>query len=246
MRSLLLLTSTVAPPPGVPFLHVTDPEERRRQYEAAAMAWTRVTEPLGIRLLIVDSSPEVTDSLRSFQENVQAMNTLTRTVELAHEPAAADQHRDGKGIGEAHILRRAMAHIRPDESDVVKCTGRLVVRQPLELFPTHRDGIMCLLSPALDWADSRLFAAPVAVVQKYFLHLDDNINEKAGVFFEHVFARAILSALGDGIPFRPWPTIPQLTGVAGSTGRRYDTLGSRLRARIQDRLRSHLTPHVPL
>jgi hypothetical protein len=246
VRSVLLLTSTVAPPPGVPFLHVTDPEERRRQYEAAVTAWTRVTESSGVRLLIVDSSPEVTDSLRAFQDTVQNMNTITRIVELAHEPAAADQHRDGKGIGEAHILRKAMAHIRPEESDLVKCTGRLVVRQPRALFPSHRDGIMCLLSPALDWADSRLFAAPVAVVQKYFLHLDESIDEKSGVFFEHVFARVILSAVGDGIPFRPWPRIPQLTGVAGSTGRRYDTLGSRLRATIQDRLRTHVMTHVPL
>jgi hypothetical protein len=129
----------------------------------------------------------------------------------------------GKGYAELGIIAHAMAQseLISNSDVVVKCTGRLIVRNALRVLRSLAASdfdIMCTLKRNLTFADSRLFAATPAFLRDYLLPRVDTIDENAGVHFEHALASATAGALADRKCWRPFPIFPRIEGISGSDG----------------------------
>jgi hypothetical protein len=144
---------------------------------------------------------------------------------LSFRDPAGDPVR-GKGFGElgiiAHALERSL--LLRDAGVVIKATGRYQVLDDGGLLAlAARDeapDVACDLRNHLGVADTRIFLARPDFLRRYLLPLRHLADDRAGVFLEHVLARAVHAALADGgtwtMPARP----PRLRGVGGSFGQR--------------------------
>lgn len=244
--ALVVLTGTVSPPPGVPTLRLMAPEARAQQYLAAATWWARAAERNSSRVVLVDSSPRATAELEALESGMSELGAPGSEVGFVHHAVPEDRHREGKGVGEALLLREVARSHLGDCTHVLKCTGRLVVPNLAKALPRAVDGITCVLRPDLSWADSRLFVAERGVFERYLGDLDARVDEGRGQFFEHALARQVMSAVADGVAFRPFRRLPRFSGQSGSTGRRYDSPRQRLVHGVQDVVRARLRSRVPL
>ena len=129
----------------------------------------------------------------------------------------------GKGYAEIGIIEHALAtsELLSNSDVVVKCTGRLIVRNALRVLRATASSdfdIMCTLKRNLTFADSRLFAATPGFLRDYLLPRVDMIDDNAGVHFEHALASATARALADRKCWRPFPIFPRIEGISGSDG----------------------------
>jgi hypothetical protein len=131
----------------------------------------------------------------------------------------------GKGysemLGISRVLHESM--LLRDARRIVKCTGRLTVRNAGPLFRLSEGlefDIMCTLRSHLSFASSRFFIASPEFFADYLAPMGSMIDDTKGVYFEHALACATTRALSERKRWAPFPIVPDIVGISGTSNER--------------------------
>lgn len=208
MDTVILLTGCINPN-GMTFTHLTDANERQRQYIDAIHYYLKKTE---CKIIFCENSN--TDINPFFENNSDRLEMLTFK-------GNQDKKR-GKGYGEAEIIEYAFKESDwlKEDKIIIKITGRLIVnniKHIVKSLKSKKEFITCIFHSDLKFADSRIICA-TSSFYKEFYNKKNMINDSCGVFFEHILSSTVLES---SIPFIPFPEEPLITGISGSTGQIY-------------------------
>ena len=221
-RFLLLLTATIDPK-GMILTARQSPVERLKDYRASLHRWLKRKNLFARIVLCENSGYPIPKDLKGEFNRVGGDLLVIFQFDGNNYPRFR-----GKGYGEAKIIEYVVDNFqRIDDYDyVVKCTGRLYVPNISRILKTLDKGpdIACSLTKNLHIADSRLFAARPEVMKILIQGFAEEVNDTAGVYFEHVLARRIAELVSKGYRFSPWNELPYYMGVSGSTGRQLNSV----------------------
>jgi hypothetical protein len=211
----LLMTATIDPR-GMPMVARADPQLRLRDYEWALSGW--LASGSVSRIVFCENSGHDLGSLR----RIAAAHPDIEVEFLALHDEQAEISR-GKGYAELGIIRLALAQSRllAASALLLKCTGRLRVQNSpriLRQIATDQFDVMCTLKRRRRFADSRLFAATPAFIREQLIPRANEIDDRTGVYLEHVLARAVRGAVAEGQIWRPFSTLPRIAGISGTRG----------------------------
>jgi hypothetical protein len=195
----------------------SDPRERLEDYLRALAWWTRRSD-LFDRVLWLENSGH-------------------GLVEIVRERFGSGVHVDsgspgeyppvrGKGYGEVLLLERAGDVLADFDGYVLKCTGRLFVRNVrsiLNVSQKHPD-LVLRMTRDLQWADSRLFLVRSRHLKTLLGGLKGRVDDSHGLYLEQALATEALRMAGMGARISSWPAPPFCVGHSGTTGQRYDPL----------------------
>jgi hypothetical protein len=213
---VLLLTATVDP--GQTLLVARrDPLVRLADYQQALRYW--LSEGAIRRVVFCENSSYDQTSLKLLGASYDKCDI--EYISLLGNQTGATK---GKGHAELEMIRHAMANSKflTNSDIIVKCTGRLTVRNAPQLFRSIslcKFDVMCTLKKNLTFADSRLFAATPAFFRDYLLPTLTMIDDSAGVYFEHALACATARALSERHSWQPFPSFPLIEGISGTDGK---------------------------
>ncbi len=207
----LLLTATVNPGDMV-HTALRDPVVRRQQYLDAIRFWLQQTH---LPIVFVENSGN--DLSGDFKDAVEG----NRIQFLTFEGNSGNRQR-GKGYGELGCMEYGFAHspaLRGADF-VFKVTGRLQIPN-FGRFYRHllrHPGIRLLIDfkLKLSYADSRLYGFAPPFFFTYLLPYKEAVNDAAGIYFEHVLAKAALKAIAEEYQFSALPALPRYTGTSGT------------------------------
>lgn len=178
MNRLLLLTSTVSPSTIEYFGTI---EQRQKEYEDAIQFYLKNTH---YKILVVDNSG-FDFSLRIKNERFEALYYV--------EPE--ENNVFGKGYCETKILKFAFAKsVFLQEIDmIIKITGRHIINN-INVLIKESNNINTVYADTdinLRFAQSYFFIAPKEFFTNYFFFYSKKMNDKNGVYFEHVLSESI-------------------------------------------------------
>lgn len=216
MKYILLLTGCINPN-GMLFTSLTDNTVRLSQYKNAIDFYLSNT-----KFPIVFAENSGTDLNFLFQDSISSgrLECLSFNGNQSKER--------GKGYGECEIIQYALANSTFIKSNtkccIIKITGRLIVKNIKSIIWTHSillslGNIICAINSDLSFPDSRIILAKASFLQT-FLKYKKYVNDSTGYFFEH----ALLDTLKNNnkYPFSPFFIKPQIEGISGSTGEKYN------------------------
>lgn len=210
----LVLTATVRPL-TMRSLSRCNPEDRIRDYREALLFWQRVHAFDWIE--VVESS----------ETDIGAGLELGEHVRIdTYRGCASATEEKGKGWGEGEIIRRFLSSNDLDATgEIWKVTGRLRVLNIERLLARigrgSRHVVYANLHSFSTRADSRVFAGPPEFYRHYLSPRTLEVDERVGLEFEHVLARAVHYWMADGHEWRPMPVLPKLAGHIGTSGKQY-------------------------
>lgn len=213
---VLLLTATIDPG-ATPLVERRDPLTRLHDYLGALDTW--LASGAASHIVFCENSGYDLAPLKEVA--LRRGGCAVEFISYADNASGANR---GKGHSELRLIERALRTSRLlAESDViVKCTGRLTVTNAvpvLEAIAAEKFDIMCVLKQFLSFADSRFFAATPAFVEGYLLPRIGMIDDGANVFLEHALACAAASAVAGRLSWRPFPILPCIAGISGTSGK---------------------------
>jgi GNAT superfamily N-acetyltransferase len=219
VRPVLVLTATIEPR-HQSYVVIADPYERYLHYQRAVRRWVARHDLFSDIVFCESSGHPLCQRLEGeFGDRVR----VVALTDLPDYPAHL-----GKGYGEALILERLAASAGITAPHVVKCTGRLYVRNARQLLAGLDEGVDMLvrLRRDLRFADSRFFVCRTALLTDLAADLTALIDDSAHVYMEHALARCALRYRGGGARIESFPVPPLLAGRSASTNRRYDSLSA--------------------
>jgi hypothetical protein len=212
---VLLLTATVDPGQTL-MVARRDPLVRLADYQQALRYW--LAKSAVRRVVFCENSSYDLTSLKILAASYDKCDI--EYVSLLGNQTGATK---GKGHAELLMIRHAMANSKllTNSDIIVKCTGRLTVRNAQQLFRSIsicNFDVMCTLKKNLTFADSRLFAATPAFFRDYLFPKMTMIDDNAGVYFEHALACATARAVSECHSWQPFPSFPLIEGISGTDG----------------------------
>lgn len=135
----------------------------------------------------------------------------------------------GKGFGEALIIEYAFkySHLIKSAKDVLKVTGRLIIKNINQLLNNSRQGILyCNLVKASSRKNtgySIFFRAPKSFFTECFLKNINLINDETLYYFEHYLNDCCITWQKDGNVWKEFWLPIQICGQSGTSGAYYKT-----------------------
>jgi hypothetical protein len=205
-RTLIILTATVAPMVEVVR---ANPETRLQDYLDALALWWKEFEPLPVDILFVENSGYNLKRLNDWLEKINAGSRI-RVLQFNGDKVLIENL--GKSAGEAEIFDECFRRNFITGYDyVVKSTGRLTFRIPLDIV------------------DTRFFIIRSELYETYLLELGKEVNDNQGAIIEQVMLRRVCRAIADGRKWGQFESLPRYMGVSGSDGRQYNSLSINFR-----------------
>lgn len=216
----LVMTATFRPAVDTPGLVVCDERERTLQYLCALVSWTR---PAHVRRIVFG---ENSNTAFDFSPVVQYVEAAGKEIEVLVFDGNKEVTRYGKGYGEGEILEHVYRHSRLLRATPAfyKITGRL--------FVSNFDAV-CAATPGLDAFQRKVkqlpgkpprpckvvttfFKCSLALFESRLAHAYTQVDDREGVFLEHVYYDRLrdLDLAGFGVR-------PAFVGQQASTGRIY-------------------------
>ncbi|MBV9611713.1 MAG: hypothetical protein JO091_04540 [Acidobacteriaceae bacterium] len=218
----ILLTATIDPG-NTPFVARQDPRVRENDYLWALKGWLSLKERQ--RLIFCENSGA---SLKQVEQCVNAWNVQKHQVTLIATDLNSESALRGKGFGEMEILSEVLTRhsLIGDNDLVIKVTGRHRSRNKdkfLRLLLTRSPSVdlSCNLSKNLTVGDSRMFVIKKSCAVRHLLPRQNLVDDRKGIFFEHVLAQAVHSTLLDGGTWSPLVCDPSLYGYSGTSGAKF-------------------------
>jgi hypothetical protein len=214
----LLMTATITPDASVPMLKVRDPETRLREYARSLDFYLGFPDVLD-RIVLAENSGSDLTALESVAKRKGAAH---RFEALHVDPTPAEL---GRGVGEAQIVRQAMASstLLADLSDaqhVWKVTGRYILRNIAQLAATAPPSAVYInvrRRPRL-WCDTYAYAFTRSGYERHLAGAAEAIAGEAGTgpLGEESMARMILGLIDQGADIVPrFRYEPRLEGTRG-------------------------------
>jgi hypothetical protein len=217
---VLLLTATVDPGDTIKVMR-RDPAVRLSDYQRALSYW--LSAGAARRIVFCENSHY---DLRSLE--IVAAAQRESEVEFISFSGNRNGAIKGKGYAEVEMMAHALetSRLLRAADIIVKCTGRLTVRNAPQLFrsiPQSDFDVMCLLYRHLSFADSRLFAATQQFFRSYLLPNLPMLDDAAGVYLEHALACAATRAVSERRRWLPFPIYPLIRGISATDGTMTDS-----------------------
>ncbi len=238
---VLLLTATIDPGATI-LLARRDPSVRLRDYQQALGTWVS-TRPT-TKVVFGENSGHDFATLAAI-----AAGSTDVDVEFVSFAGNQSGPTRGKGHAEMGILQHVFEGSRliRDADIVVKCTGRLTVRNAANLFEaiSRQDfDVMCTLKNYLAFADSRIFAATPDFFRDHLFPTAAEIDDRTGITFEHALAHAVAASLRQCGRWRPFPHFPVIEGVSGTDDvTMTNSFSARALKRLYHRVRNFVYAH---
>lgn len=213
---ILLLTGCINPN-GMSLTVLNNPKERQMQYEKAIQYYLLNTS---YPIVFVENSG--TNISSSFQDYI-----ASGRIECLTFMGNQDKTR-GKGYGESEIIQFALDNSKlikkNKDNRIAKITGRLIIKNIKKIVLIHKfilkqNTILCSINSALTFPDSRFIIASKNIFLK-LARSKEEINDSESVFFEHILLRVIIR---ERLHFSPFFIMPQIEGMSGSTGEKYES-----------------------
>lgn len=182
MKKIVVLLTACINPNGMKYTKLQDKEERRKQYIEAVRFYLDNTR---FRIVFCDNSGEALSEQKEGKAD-------SRLEILSFQGNDYDTSL-GKGFGEFEIIQYAFKHSRfiEEATTVVKITGRLVVKNLVEIIRLHDilffypKYFVYVGDNAYKACDSRCIVASKEFFVGIFLTSTNFINDSAGYYFEH-------------------------------------------------------------
>jgi len=236
----LVVTSAIRPPADMPFLRLTDPQQRLFQTYCSLICWIRETQITTI-ILCDNTVPH-----HAFPGIAELADQYHKRLEVLTFVGHHDRTRSqGKGYGEGEIMKHVLEHSRflPESTAFYKVTGRIFIENFDVLHDAHADqsivfGLWPQLPPRKKGllriaGKSALLASWLPVLKKgslpttfykctrqyYKNNLIDRfrqVDDSNGYFLEHAMMHPLLK---NG--FDVFSTQPRFVGVSATKGTLY-------------------------
>ena len=213
-KNIVVLLTACINPGETCLVERKNPAQRLADYKKALLFWLKCQSLQNI-VFCENSGAD----LAELRELVRTNNTYGKTIEFLSFYGQPPLPSLGKGYGEMRIISYALEHSTAvrDADFVLKVTGRLIINNVQKII----DGasritdvhVLCDLSHSLSFADSRVFLATPSFLSGYLVPFLDLINDSAGIYFEHVLARAAHRAMADGLSWTIFPCARDFYGM---------------------------------
>jgi hypothetical protein len=239
----LIVTSTIQPSEKVPYLSLTDPQQRLFQTYCSLICW--IKETIIKKIVLCDNSA----AYGAFTGIASLAEQYNKSLEIL--VFRGNQEKTcllGKGYGEGEIMKYVMEHSRllGDHSTFYKITGRIFVEGFNDLHHNHANkGIVFSLKPHdSKWVNILLRVAGKKACISYCRHhigtsfvnttfykctkqyykqnlMDQflQVDDRCGYYLEHAFVLPLLEKGFDTFSKKPY-----LVGFSGTTNRLYGTI----------------------
>ncbi len=216
---VLILSGTINPVDGMDYLEITDDRVRLGQYIDSARFFICNTNI--DKIIFCDNSNSLFPELIKLKEDAKEYG---KTFEILSFQGSNDMIVEyGKGYGEGQIMEYVLMNskVLMGEDYIVKLTGRMILDNINVLsrrLNTDKAYINACVIAGERVTDTRIYAMPIVIFQKYFINAYTQVNDKKGYFLEHVYADIIKS---NQLQFLNFPRYPRIVGVAGTSGHIY-------------------------
>jgi hypothetical protein len=216
-RSTVLLLTATIDPGATPLLERRNPLTRLQDYLGALDAW--LASGAAPHIVFCENSGYDLAPLKEIA--LRRGGCEVEFISYADNGSGATR---GKGHAELRMIERALrtSRLLAGSDVIVKCTGRLIVSNAVPVvhaIAAAKFDVMCFLKQFLSFADSRFFAATPAFIEGYLLPRIGMIDDVANVFLEHALACATASAVASRLSWRPFPVLPCIAGISGTSGK---------------------------
>ncbi|WP_146067272.1 hypothetical protein [Arthrobacter sp. ZGTC212] len=215
-------------------LFLTDPDERARQYGTALRKWCAWADGVAdARIAFVENSGADVEEL--IRQHIGDKPSHLDVISAPRPPQYAIER--GKGASESMMLDLFAREFTNDPDDTlwIKSTGRLFVRNLSDILPEERPANLVMARIALDLnhVDARLYGASAGAWREVFTGMGDEVDEKDDFRVEHVLARRVCRAVGEGIPLVRFEGQPVVDGISGTwKGRKYGGVKSYAKRKV--------------
>jgi hypothetical protein len=218
-QTTVLITTANNPPPGAPFLRMTNTVMRAITAKAALYFWIAQ----GAKNIVLADATE--SNLLTDLEMKEIESLQTRVEQISYQQDFGTVRKKGKGYGEGKLIEYALGHseLLAGVESFFKCTGKTYVRN----FPTIADFIrinklssifwrdMKDGTSMLPWTDCRFYYTSRTFARQHlipaYLASDDAVSA-----CEHYIYRAVSHSMQVGKALRPL-----ISGFSGGTGESY-------------------------
>jgi hypothetical protein len=221
---VLLITSSVYS--SAPFTVVNSSEVREKQLFISLREW--LTNYLEVKLVVCDGSGfnfHACNLLASLGDSISRVEFLT----FKNDSDKVNEL--GKGYGEGEIIHYALknSHFLQGEDYFYKVTGRLFIKNADCILNSKKYDLICALNfeyksfifpVRCESMDTRFYGIRKEYYSEHFINLYKDVNDKEGIFLEHVFLRKFKSLLYAENNIKFWNNF-EFFGVSGSTGKNY-------------------------
>lgn len=220
---VLLLTATVDVR-GVAFMARTDPTLRLEDYKQALKLW--LSNPHTPPIVFCENSGY---DLAELVRICEAHNPHGKPVEFISFDDNDYERTLGKGYGELRTITHALGHAETigPQARLIKITGRLYVsniRTLVEGICNRPEvEVFCDFRCNLTWADSRVFCASRRFFEQFMIPKQEELNDTAGVTYEHVLGRSAHHCMMEGLQWSLMPCTPNLLGMSGTDDKPYSS-----------------------
>lgn len=227
---LAIITGTIRPNGQVGQLVLKNETERLQQYKDALLF--TIQSKAFSKIVFCENSNYGTECFADLKEDADKYGAMLELLSFAGNSEAV--LKCGKGYGEGEIMDYVFANssLLAGELSFVKMTGRLKVVNIKEICKRINSGKCYFNIPnrtIRDYYDTKLYAMPIAVFDKYFRNAYDKVRDDEGIYLEKVYTGILAE---QKIQVKNFPGYPRVIGMSGSLG--YDYGYTEWKCRIKD------------
>ncbi|MGD0768948.1 MAG: hypothetical protein ABSB42_12255 [Tepidisphaeraceae bacterium] len=241
MAELILLTATVTPPPGVPYLHRTDPSARLADYEKAFKFYVGLPNELVDRIVFMENSGHPLDSLHKLAAEAEGKSVeIINFAGLDHPPQYGRGYGEFKMIDHGFKTSKLLWAMEP-AGRWWKITGRLRVLNLGRMVATAPSAfdVYCDIKTVNNrWMDLRLLACTRRGYESLFMgqfqYMREDLEQRAP---EQLMMDRLLAARD---AFRIVPRFrsqPKIDGLRGTDSSGYFSPRERIKFHVKSVLR---------
>ncbi len=215
----LLITGCISPGSGIPTLKLIDEEERKKQYLSSIRYY--IENSCFDKIVYCDNSNPIveTEILECANKNKKQFEWINFS---GNQETVIEQ---GKGYGEGEIINYALgrSELLRNSSYMVKVTGRLKIKNINFLTRVARPKRIYFQPNATEdkrkYINTRVYMMPILCYEKYFKFAYQEVDDKKGIYIEHIFGSIMEQ---NKIDYNRFLVVPDYCGMSGSTGAIYD------------------------
>jgi hypothetical protein len=215
---LILLTACIKPD-KVPFLKISDSNERLNEYIYALNFWIEKVPEID-KIVFCDNSNS------DFNTDILKMKAREYKKQIEFLFFQGDRKAvavHGKGYGDGEIVDYALSnsHLMATEDEFIKITGRQVVTNMSKICRKMKKGknyFKCFKDNKKKNVDERLYKVKKDTFNKYLRKVYVLVDDYEGYFIEDVFFDVIKER---EIEHDNFPLFPRIRGKSGSLGYTY-------------------------
>lgn len=216
---LIIVTATIKPSSDVPFLKLSNVNERLEQYIESII---KLFDCENIeKVIFCDNSNYVIDCNRLY-ESAKLKNVSFEYLHFKGDSSKVSSK--GKGYGEGEIINFILENSKLiiGENYFFKLTGRLRVANLNKILNKTKNNINYFNTSSFknkNSVDTRFYGISVKQYNEYFRNAYHQVDDKNHVYLEHVFFNIIKQKKINSINM---PFYPVFIGQSGSTGKLYE------------------------